>query len=121
MSSEKRKLEADNISENDSFNNFKRLKVDFDDINAIIKEKHPDIDITNHKIFKFLTIFEALLYSKDIENTDSEDGVQDIIILVVTTLLKLLKENINKLDLPTKIKKALNKLHEMARTRAVPR
>ena len=91
--SEKRKAEGVTESNEKSFHDFKRLKVDFESINKLIKENHPDIDIANYEIYKFLSIFEALLFSKDIENTDSEDGIQDVIILVVTSLLKLLREN----------------------------
>ena len=41
---------------------------------------------------------------------DTEDGVQDTIILIVTKLISLLKGNIDSLNLPKKIKIGLKKL-----------
>ena len=111
--SKKRTADIDVKVENTHFEDFKRLKVDFHIINNIIKEKHPELDTTHYEIYKFLTIFEALLSDTTFDNNDSEDGIQDIIILVVTTLLNLLKDNIGKLDLPNKIKTALTKLQEV--------
>ena len=111
--SKKRTADIDVKVENTHFEDFKRLKVDFHVINNIIKEKHPELDTTHYEIYKFLTIFEALLSDTTFDNNDSEDGIQDIIILVVTTLLNLLKDNIGKLDLPNKIKTALTKLQEV--------
>ena len=110
--SKKRTADLDIEVINNQFEDFKRLKVDFNVINDLIKEKHPDLDTTNYEIYK-LTIFEALLSDTSFDNNDSEDGVQDIIILIVTTLLNLLKDNIGKLDLPNKIKTALTKLQEV--------
>lgn len=117
----KRKMSSETESTNSgnsNFQDFKRLKVDFEVINTLSKNNHPEIDITNYEIYKFLTIFESLLYSKDnqeLNSVDSEDGVQDII-TVVASLLKLLKENIGKLGLPAKIKLALTKLQELLNT-----
>ena len=111
--SKKRTADIDVKVENTHFEDFKRLKVDFHVINNIIKEKHPELDTTHYEIYKFLTIFEALLSDTTFDNNDSEDGIQDIIILVVTILLNLLKDNIGKLDLPNKIKTALTKLQEV--------
>lgn len=111
--SKKRTADIDVKVENTQFEDFKHLKVDFHVINNIIKEKHPELDTTHYEIYKFLTIFEALLSDTTFDNNDSEDGIQDIIILVVTTLLNLLKDNIGKLDLPNKIKTALTKLQEV--------
>ena len=110
--SKKRTADIDVKVENTHFEDFKRLKVDFHVINNIIKEKHPELDTTHYEIYKFLTIFEALLSDTTFDNNDSEDGIQDII-LVVTILLNLLKDNIGKLDLPNKIKTALTKLQEV--------
>ena len=111
--SKKRTADIDVKVENTHFEDFKCLKVDFHVINNIIKEKHPELDTTHYEIYKFLTIFEALLSDTTFDNNDSEDGIQDIIILVVTILLNLLKDNIGKLDLPNKINTALTKLQEV--------
>ena len=45
--SEKRKVKAISESEENSEQVFKRLKVDFKAINTLIKQHHPNIDITN--------------------------------------------------------------------------
>ena len=111
--SKKRTADIDVKVENTQFEDFKHLKVDFHVINNIIKEKHPELDTTHYEIYKFLTIFEVLLSDTTFDNNYSEDGIQDIIILVVTILLNLLKDNIEKLDLPNKIKTALTKLQEV--------
>ena len=92
----------------------KKLKVKQENISRYIKKKHPEIDIETHKINKFLTIFNAIIDSDldDIKESqiDSEDGFQDIIIIVVMTILELITKNIESLDLPAKIKSGLQKL-----------
>ena len=69
-----------------------------ENISHYIKKKHPEIDIETHKINEFLTMFNAIIDSDldDIKEsqTDSEDGFQDIIIIVVTTILELITKNI---------------------------
>ena len=92
----------------------KKLKVEQENISHYIKKKHPEIDIETHKINKFLTNFNAII-DLDLDNIresqiDSEDGFQDIIIIVVTTILELITKNIKSLDLPAKIKSGLQKL-----------
>ena len=106
------------LSEDDAevYSFLKRVKVEHQTINAIIKAKHPEIDIEEHELYKFLTIFNALIESniEDIEkdNLDSEDGFTDIIKIVIITLLELVSKNIDSLDLPSKIKKGLEKLKQ---------
>ena len=76
----------------------KKLKVEQGNISRYIKKKHPEIDIETHEINKFLTIFNAIIDSDldDIKESqiDSEDGFQDIIIIVVMTILELITKNI---------------------------
>ena len=106
------------LSEDDAevYSFLKRVKVEHQTINAIIKAKHPEIDIEEHELYKFLTIFNALIESniEDIEkdNLDSEDGFTDIIKIVIITLLELVSKNIDSLDLPSKIKQGLEKLKQ---------
>ena len=93
---------------------FKNLKVEKEKISHYIKKKHPEIDIETHKINKFLTIFNWIIDSDpdDIKESqiNSEYCFQDIIIIVVTTILELITKNIESLDLPAKIKSSLEKL-----------
>ena len=91
----------------------KKLKVKQENISCYIKKKHPEIDIETHEINKFLTIFNAIIDS-DLGNIkksqiDSEDSFQDIIVIVVTTILELITKNIKSFDLPVKIKSGLQK------------
>ena len=93
---------------------FKKLKVEQENISHYIKKKHPEIDIETQEINKILTIFNAIIDS-DLGNItesqiDSEDSFQDIVIIVVTTILELITKNIKSLDLSGKIKSGLQKL-----------
>ena len=92
----------------------KKIKLEHKLISDKIYKNHPDIDISEHEIHKFLLIFSLLLETSlnkdEIDSTDAEDGIQDIIVTVGQTLLKLLKGNIESLKLPAVIKNALKKL-----------
>ena len=85
------------LSEDDAevYSFLKRVKVEHQTINANLKAK-PEIDIEEHELYKFLTIFNALIESniEDIEkdNLDSEDGFTDIIKIVIITLLESNKD-----------------------------
>ena len=75
------------------------------------------MDITDHEINKFISIFHTLLKTslnkdKFLERlaVDTEDGVQDTILLIVTKLIKLLKGNIDSLNLKKKIRSGLKKI-----------
>ena len=90
----------------------KKIKLEHKLISEKINKNHPDINIPEHEIDKFLLIFSLLLetsLSKDeTEVTDAEDGIQGIILTVGKSLLKLLKGNIESLLTP--LKKSLKKL-----------
>ena len=107
---------AHSLSEDDNevMDFFKKVKVEQESISLIIKKKHPEIDIEEHKINKFLTIFNAVLESNleglKAENLGSEDGFTDIIKIVIVTVLELISKNIETLDLTRKIKNGLEKL-----------
>ena len=85
----------------------KKLKVEQGNISHYIKKKHPEIDIETHKINEFLTMFNAIIDSDldDIKEsqTDSEDGFQDIIIIVVTTILELITKSIESYQRKLKV------------------
>ena len=110
--SSKRNLEEDTVA-----GLLKKIKVEQKLISDNITKNYPDIDITEHEIKKFVLIFYLLLMtsSNDDELTelkalDTEDGVQDTILLIVTKLLSHLKGNIETLKLPKLIKTELKKL-----------
>ena len=99
------------ISENETdFSN--KINLQHKLISVTISSKHPEIDIDDHEIQKFLLIFnlllEAELNKEKVE--DSEDGIPDILITIATKLLELLQNNIDSLKLPKIIKGALRKL-----------
>lgn len=50
------------LSEDDTeiYTFLKKVKVEHETINDILKKKHPEIDIEKHELYKFLTIFNAL-------------------------------------------------------------
>ena len=90
----------------------KKITLEHKLISVTISNKHPEIDIDDHKIQKFLLIFnlvlEAELNKENVE--DSEGGIPDILITIATKLLELLCNNIDSLKLPKIIKDALRKL-----------
>ena len=99
------------IPENETYFS-KKIKLEHNLISVTINSKHPEIDIDDHEIQKFLLIFnlllEAELNKEKVE--DSEDGIPDILITIATKLLELLQNNIDSLKLPKIIKGALRKL-----------
>ena len=76
-----------------------------------ISNKHPEIDIDDHEIQKFLLIFNIIIEAESCESSnapeDSEDGTPDILITIASKLLQLLHNNIDSLNLPDTIKGAL--------------
>ena len=108
---EKRRLSLSS-EDTEDIHFLKKLKVEQENISCYIKKKHPEIDIERHEINKFLTIFNAIIDSDldDIKESEivSEDGFQDIIIIVVTIILELITKNTESLDLPAKLKVVYN-------------
>ena len=47
------------------------------------------------------------------EVTDAEDGIPDILMLITTKPLELLQQNIDSLNIPNILKKALKKLKKL--------
>ena len=88
----------------------KEANIDFDTINELILKTHPNLDTKNLELIKFLTIFD-MLYEKinknehsndsnEKENTDSVDGIPEIIKIICKTLLQILTESLDELKLP---------------------
>ena len=87
------------ISENETdFSN--KINLQHKLISVTISSKHPEIDIDDHEIQKFLLIFnllvEAELNEENVE--DSEDGIPNIVVTIATKLLELLHNNIDSLS-----------------------
>ena len=115
----------------EDFDNPKKIKltpkkdtnIDLDAINELILKTHPGLDTKNLELIKFLTIFD-MLYEKinknehsndsnEKENTDSVDGIPEIIKIICKTLLQILTESLDELKLPVNIKKILLKLKKV--------
>ena len=77
-----------------------------------ISNKHPEIDIDDHEIQKFLLIFNSLIEAESDKITNSKNAEYGIpyIITIAAKLLQLLHNNIDSLKLPDIIKSALKKL-----------
>ena len=91
----------------------KKIKLEHKLISEKISKNHPDIDVHEHEIYKFLLIFNEILETSlndATDLTDSVDGIQDNILTVGKSLLKLLKGNIESLQLPGILKNALKRL-----------
>ena len=95
----------------------KKIKLEQKRISEKINKDYPDMDITDHEINKFVLIIHTLLKTSsnkdkfsEILAVDTEDDVQDTIMLIVTKLLNLLKGNFDSLNLPKKVKSGLKKL-----------
>ena len=113
--SSKRNLEEDTVA-----GLLKKIKVEQKVVSDNITKNYPDIDITEHEIKKFVLIFHLLLMTSlnddeltELKALDTEDGVQDTILLIVMKLLSLLKGNIETLKLPKLIKIGLKKLESI--------
>ena len=92
----KKRYSSDKLNETDNL--IKKHKVDVTiTIYNHSKTEHHEIDITEKEIKKFLLIFTLLLEANEKktkkirgEVTDAEDGIPDILILIVTKLLEFL-------------------------------
>ena len=82
----------------------KKIKLEHKLVSEKSSKNHPDIDISDHEVSKFLLIFNTLHENSlaeetestdETKSTDAEDGVQDVILMVSIGLLKLLRETLN--------------------------
>ena len=89
----------------------KKIKLENDMIINKIKNSYKDIDINEHEVHKFLLIFHTLMEAVNSEEKLEEtDGViTDTILLIISKLSELLRQNIDSLMLPTILKTALKK------------
>ena len=89
----------------------KRVKLENEVILDKIKDINEDFNINEHKVQKFLLIFQILMkvVSSD-EGLDLPDGaVTDSILQVVLKIIELLKNNIDSLKLSEFLKSVLKK------------
>ena len=111
----KKRYSSDELNETD--NPIKKYKVDVaTTLDNHLKTEHHKIDTTEKELNKFLLIFNLLLEANEKKDsgevTDAEGGIPDILMLITRKLLELLQQNIDSLNIPNILKKALKKLKE---------
>ena len=91
----------------------KKIKLDKETLIKSTLKSHTNSDITSQEIKNFLRILNVVI--NQIENegksinqeTDAEDGTIDILVTIGEEIYKFLQQDIDSLDLPEIIKKAL--------------
>ena len=93
----------------------KKIKLQQEKIPLKIKETNEEIDIEEHKVYKFLLIFKTLIETiNSHESLEETDGfVTDAILQIVNVISALLKNNIDGLKVPEIVKTALKKLKSL--------
>ena len=90
------------------------MKLEHKLISVTISNKHPEIDIDDHKIQTLLLILNLFIEAESDKSSNapeySEDGIPDILKTIAAKLLQLLHNNIDSLKLPDIIKGALRKI-----------
>ena len=83
----------------------KKIKLEFD----IILDKVQEIDISEHEVHKFLLIFHNLFQTINSNEPQEETDrlMADVILQIVNTIIQLLKNNIDSLNIPAVLKSAL--------------
>ena len=83
----------------------KKIKLEFD----IILDKVQEIDISEHEVHKFLLIFHNLVQTINSNEPQEETDrlMADVILQIVNTIIQLLKNNIDSLNIPAVLKSAL--------------
>ena len=93
----------------------KKINLENQKILDKIKEMEEDIDISEHEVHKFLLIFHTLVETINSDQPQDEtDGfVTDTILQIVNVLAGFLKNNIDSLNIPAVLKRALKKLKSL--------
>ena len=83
----------------------KKIKLEFD----IILDKVQEIDISEHEVHKFLLIFHNLVQTINSNEPQEETDrlMANVILQIVNTIIQLLKNNIDSLNIPAVLKSAL--------------
>ena len=110
----------DNDWSDDSSADFrKKIEIEHDCILRKTKKIKKEIDLAEHKINKFLLIFDSLLNitsetnEKFIEKEEIDGVVDDIIIKIALKIADLIKQNVDSLPLPNILKNVLKFLKEL--------
>ena len=108
-------LNKDNRLNDPSSNLRKKIKVEHDFIISRVKRVNENLDLTDHKVNKFLIIFHTLLETIDLNSeVDQTDGiVTDIILQIVLKISTLIRQNVDSLPLPKILKDTLKVIKEL--------
>lgn len=91
------------------WNTYRKIKLELEIIKEKIIRKSPNINIKQHKVHKFILIFQELLNQIKLDNiqdynskeeTHTEDGIWDILTSIGQELYKFFQHDINSLELP---------------------
>ena len=74
-----------------------------------VQEIEQEIDISEHEVHKFLLIFHNLVQTINSNEPQEETDrlMADVILQIVNTIIQLLKNNIDSLNIPAVLKSAL--------------
>ena len=86
-----------------------KIKLETDLILDKVQEIEPEIDMNEHEVHKFLLIFHTLVQAiNSNEPQEEKDGLMtDVILQIVNTIIQLLKNNIDSLNIPAVLKGSL--------------
>ena len=86
-----------------------KIKLETDLILDKVQEIEPEIDMNEHEVHKFLLIFHTLVQTiNSNEPQEEKDGLMtDVILQIVNTIIQLLKNNIDSLNIPAVLKSVL--------------
>ena len=86
-----------------------KIKLETDLILDKVQEIEQEIDMNEHEVHKFLLIFHTLVQTINSNEPQEEtDGLMtDVILQIVNTIIQLLKNNIDSLNIPAVLKSAL--------------
>ena len=86
-----------------------KIKLETDLILDKVQEIEPEIDMNENEVHKFLLIFHTLVQAiNSNEPQEEKDGLMtDVILQIVNTIIQLLKNNIDSLNIPAVLKSAL--------------
>ena len=86
-----------------------KIKLETDLILDKVQEIEPEIDMNEHEVHKFLLIFHTLVQTINSNEPQEEtDGLMtDVILQIVNTIIQLLKNNIDSLNIPAVLKGSL--------------
>ena len=93
----------------------KKIKLENEKIIENIKEINEDIDISKHEVYKFLLIFHTPVEIVNSQETlEKTDGfLTNTILQIVNVIAGLLKDNMDSLNIPPVLKRALKKLKSL--------